>query len=464
VNRRCLAGQDTAHSNTLELIKNSNFLDTIMASQTTQSILRNGLTSPARAMMKQPAARSILKRPAALPMSPRVQVASFSVLLSPTTAQAMKSPHVHFPSPSQMAATITTYSPTSYDRGPISVSPNPLVLPGWGERVYSPSIEGFKLTAPPKVFRSLSMAYQPSPVITDFADPRSPKLQPAADITGSKAIRFAKQGPTMPSTSRNLDHSLSSYPRSPYPSAPVSPSEADVEMETRGRRSVRTRTPDANVSGSARAQARARSLEQRSMSKRNKKGLTLGGRVSTATSFTPIPSPLAQSFLSPAAATSSLNRPNKPAPLALALDADSAGSDQLSNAFWNSVTMAETNSANSAVDQPMVTALEYPESAIEYEEKIDIEIRSASQPPLMFAGADGVLFSPGLPKPRAAIDKIRASLSQALMSPGVKRTTSFARKDITAPSPNDPFAAFPSFGAALGGVGLQYPAPVVQRV
>jgi len=308
------------------------------------------------------------------------------------------------------------------------------------------------------------MAYQPSPVITDFEDPRSPKLQPATDVTGSKAsnaIRFAKmtnvQGPTKPS--RDLDMALSSYPRSPYPSAPLSPSDADSEMESRGRSWTRTRTPDENVSGPARARARARSLEQRG-NKRNKKGLTLGGRANPsngALTFTPIPSPLAQSF-SPAVTmpTSSLNRPHKPAPLAL--DADSAGSDQLSNAFWNSVTM-EAESA----DQPMVTALEYPESAIEYEEKIDIEIRSASQPPLMFAGADGVLFSPGLPKPRAAIDKIRASLSQALMSPGVKNSFgSVMRKDITAPSPNDPFAAFPSFGAALQGA-IQYPAPVVQR-
>jgi hypothetical protein len=95
----------------------------------------------------------------------------------------------------------------------------------------------------------------------------------------------------------------------------------------------------------------------------------------------------------------------------------------------------------------MVTALEYPESAVEYEEKMDIGVRSASQPSLMFAGADGVLFSPGLPNPRS---KVR-----------------FARKEVTAPSPHDPFAAFPSFGAVLEKVSMnsriQFPGPVAHK-
>jgi len=115
----------------------------------------------------------------------------------------------------------------------------------------------------------------------------------------------------------------------------------------------------------------------------------------------------------------------------------------------------------------MVTALEYPESAIEYEEKIDIGIRSASQPSLMFAGADGVLFSPGLPNPRSRVDKLRESLQQ-VMSPAMKSSfIPIARKEVTAPSPNDPFAAFPSFGAVLEQVSMdspiQFPGPVAQR-
>jgi hypothetical protein len=175
--------------------------------------------------------------------------------------------------------------------------------------------------------------------------------------------------------------------------------------------------------------------------------------------FSPAPSPLSQSFINSTAQlhTSSLNRANKPAPLALEPD-DSTGSDQLSNAFWNSVSIE-------SADESMVTALEYPESAIEYEEKIDIGMRSASQPPLMFAGADGMLFSPGLPKPHARVGQLRGSIQQ-LMSPTAKGSPfiPIARKEITAPSPNDPFAAFPSFGAVLEKAALEspirYPPPV----
>jgi hypothetical protein len=136
--------------------------------------------------------------------------------------------------------------------------------------------------------------------------------------------------------------------------------------------------------------------------------------------------------------------------------------DALTEEFWDSVSMEQ--SADSA-DEPMVTALEYPESAVEYEEKIDMVMRSASQPSLMYGGADGVVWSPALPKPGATLGRIRESL----MSPGVGksfgRTSTIVRRDFTAPSPNDPFAAFPSFGAALerGGVegAIQYPPRVV---
>jgi hypothetical protein len=136
--------------------------------------------------------------------------------------------------------------------------------------------------------------------------------------------------------------------------------------------------------------------------------------------------------------------------------------DALTEEFWHSVSLQQ--SADSA-DAPMVTALEYPESAVEYEEKLDIVMRSASQPSLMYGNADGVVWSPGLPKPGATLEKIRESL----MSPGVGRSfggmSTIVRKDFTAPTPNDPFAAFPSFAVALerGGAhgAIQYPPRVV---
>ena len=441
-----------------------------MAPQTS-SILRNGINAQRRSIMQT---KPILKRPSSLPLSPRSQTASFSVLVSPR-AQGLKSPHVHFPSsPSQLIATIVTYSPGSYDRGSISVAPNPLALPGWGERVYSPSIEGFKLSAAPKPFRTLG--YQASPVVTDFEDPRSPKLQPPAPVakkgnahTANNYVQFAAFTSTHTRTrpSRGLDKALASYPRSPYPSAPITPSEVmelgpggasaksdgDIE-EVRGRQWPTEREPSDNIpTQSERARARERSMEKR---KRNKKGLTLSGRSTLfggAASFTPIPSPLGRSIFSPAVQPSTLNRVNKPAPLAM---------DALTEEFWHSVSLQR--SVDSA-DEPMVTALEYPESAVEYEEKLDIDMRSASQPALMYGSADGTVWSPGLPKPGATLEKIRESL----MSPGVGksfgRMSTIVRKDFTAPSPNDPFAAFPSFTVALerGGVdgAIQYPPRVV---
>jgi hypothetical protein len=355
------------------------------------------LPSPARALFQgSRTMRPILKRPTPLPLSPAAPLASFSSLLSSSSHRAIKSPapHVRFPSSPSLVATISTYASDAYDRVPISISPNPVALPGWA----------------PKVFRSLSLAPQPSPVMAEFEDPRSPRLQPAADVTGAKAasaIRFAKMATTQgtPPARRiqDLEKALAPYPRSPYPSAMTH--EGDAKMGNKG--------PD-------------------------------------------FASPLSQSFAQ--LHTSSINRSKKPAPLALG--SDSADSDKLSNAFWNSVSIESAN-------EPMVTALEYPESAVEYEEKMDFGLRSASQPPLMFANAEGVLFSPGLPKPHFRVERLRESIQQ-VTSPSVKKGSfvPIARKEVTAPSPNDPFAAFPSFGAVLEKVcvesPIQYPAPVAQ--
>lgn len=423
---------------------------------TTQTI-RNGLTSPVLASMQAPRMmRPILKRPSPLPLSPPVQSSSFSSLLSPSFQKGawLTSPHVRFPSsPSQF---IGTYSSSSYDRAPISISPNPVALPGWGERVYSPSIDGFRLFAAPTVFRSISMAHQPSPVMTDFEDPRSPRLKPAADIIGSKATRFAKLATAQGSQKhiKPLEKAVLSFPRSPYPSALFT---QQTDLEERGRQLPRTAN---DIPEAARVRAHRQSRDARD-NKMDKHILTVGVR--PAHEETSVSSPLRQTFINGAPSQPpSLNRAHKPAPLAL--ESDSAGSDQLSNAFWNSVSVGPQSA-----DEPMVTALEYPESAVDYEEKMDLEVRSALQPTLMFASGDGALFSPGLPRAHARVEKLRGSI-QELKSPSAKRTsfTPIARKEITAPSPNDPFAAFPSFGAVLENAGVEgaikYPDPVVQRL
>jgi hypothetical protein len=262
------------------------------------------------------------------------------------------------------------------------------------EHTYMTSLEDFKLAAPPKPFRS--------PAITDFEDPRSPKVQPVAK---QNLLRFATftSNQTTTRQSQSLANSLASYPRSPYPSAPVVPAE------------------QANDVGSPTNRARASSLE---LPKRNKKGLTLGP--SSVAPVAPTSSTLGRSVFSP-----SINNGKKPAPLDL--------ESRLSEAFWEAVSME-------AEDEVMVTALEYPSSAVD--------------PQIMYASADGALWSPALPKPSAVVNRIRELL---LVSPG--KRSSFAgivRKDFTAPTPNDPFAAFPSFVSAMEvDSAITYPSRVV---
>lgn len=364
----------------------------------TQAILRTGIVSPTRATLKRAAStRSILKRPGSLHLSPASP--SFSVQHSPL----LRSPHVKFvPSPS-LVSTFTAHSARSYDRAPISVSPL--------ERTYLTSLEDFKLSAPPKPFRSISSAAQSSPAITDFEDPRSPKVQPAAK---QNLLRFATftSNQTVTRPSRTLASSLASYPRSPYPSAPLEQQQTnDMAVDQR---------------------ARASSLE---LPRRNKKGLTLGGPSSMIPVAAPTPSSLGRSVFSP-----SVNNNGKvPAPLDL--------ESRLSEDFWKSVHLEE--SAMSEDDEVMVTALEYPSSSVEDSHQI------------MYASADGALWSPALPKPGAAINRIRESLMSA---PG-KRSSfggNIIRKDFTAPTPNDPFAAFPSFAAAMElDSAITYPSRVV---
>jgi len=356
----------------------------------TQSILRNGILSPSRATLQRTTStRSILKRPGALPLSP------FTACLSNQHSPLLGSPHVKFqPSPS-LVSTFTTHSARSYDRAPISVSPL--------ERTYITSLDDFKLSAAPKPFRSIP-AVQNSPAITDFEDPRSPKVQPAAR---QNLLRFAaftnNKTPTRPS--KTLASSLASFPRSPYPSAPLAPSEQvnDVVIDSIAHR------------------PRASSLE---LPKRNKKGLTLDE--SSVIPIAPTPSYLGRSVFSP-----SINEDKVQAPLDL--------ESRLNEAFWNAVSLEESD------EEAMFTALEYPSSAAE--------------PQIMYGSADGAVWSPAVPKPGAAVDRIRESL----MSPSRRLSLGgFVRKDFTAPTPNDPFAAFPSFAAAMEVDGaIAYPSRVV---
>jgi len=250
--------------------------------------------------------------------------------------------------------------------------------------------------------RSSHVQFLPSPAVTEFEDPRSPKVQPAAKQNYCFLAFTSIQSVTR--SSRTLGKSIASYPRSPYPSASLVPpghyNDIDDSHTHRGRSS---------------------SLE---LPRRNKKGLTLGSSASLAVSA---PSSLGRPAFSPF-----VNEGKERAPL----DLESG----LSQAFWEALSLEE---AENSSDEVMFTALEYPPSAV--------------QPQIMYANADGALWSPALPKPGAAVDRIRESL----MSPGNRSSISrIVRQDITAPSPNDPFAAFPSFTAAMENGAIPYPSRV----
>lgn len=288
---------------------------------------------------------------------------------------------------------------------------------------YLTSLDDFKLSAPPKSFRSSISAaahqkIQNSPAITDFEDPRSPRVVQGGAHKQQNLLRFAAFTSNQTATrhSQSLANSLTSYPRSPCPSAPLGPTEEAYNAVVVG-------TDDAPTH-----RARASSLE---LPKRNKKGLTLGPSVA------PTPSSLGRSIFSPFIDEGA----KKPVPLDL--------ESRLSEAFWEAVSLEE----DCDDDEAMVTALEYPSSAA-----------TVDDPQIMYASADGALWSPALPKAGAAVNKIRESLMSA---GGASKRSSFGgsgnivRKDFTAPTPNDPFAAFPSFAAAMGSGAIAYLSRVV---
>ncbi|THU84943.1 hypothetical protein K435DRAFT_396152 [Dendrothele bispora CBS 962.96] len=117
--------------------------------------------------------RSILKRPPPLslspsdkkPLSPLVFSANLKVFVTPTgtspsapkanqktrqarnltvTVTSPTSPHVHFPPSAHLTSTFVAHSSECYDRSAIQISPNPLEIPSWGTRVYSPTTGNFR--------------------------------------------------------------------------------------------------------------------------------------------------------------------------------------------------------------------------------------------------------------------------------------------------------------------------------
>jgi hypothetical protein len=316
-----------------------------------------------------------------------------------------------------MVATFTVYSPNTYDRGPILISPTSFSDSSWANRVCSPSIDAFKLADPPTSKRA-SRKTEGSLTTPILKDPRSPRPR-VSDAT----VRFEKLSSQMPRGNRGKDDlgkALSSYPRSPYPSAPVSPafeSEEDfLEVESRGRSSRRPRQ-NSGVGERVPLLARTRSLEVETKRRNSLHSA----------------SPAAKQSLTPVQESPRVTI-TRPPPLNLTGNASTPGrSTRLSHAFWDSVSLEPQQMLSPSVVMP--------------------ETVTSHTPPLLFGGKDGTLWSPGLPKNKRADTR----LTQSLLSPTPKPRL---RKSVVAsPSPNDPFAAFPSFTIALSGasVTIAYP-------
>jgi hypothetical protein len=391
-----------------------------------QSIFR-ALKSPSRAVIIPASARSILKRPAPLPLSPNPFpfAASFSVVLS----SAKLSPHVHFPPSPAMAATFSAHSANTYDRGPIVISPSSLDMPSWGNRVHSPSAKAFKLADPPKrTPGATKIPREHNLAVPLVEDPRSPKpYQPRAGI---KFEELTLKVPRGARAKEELSRALTTYPRSPYPSAPITPTEDkenDSDTETRGR--TLSRWPNRSSRSDKHSPVpRARSLEVKHKRRQN-----IGSHVS---------SPLTQHFLSPVQESPRVTV-TKPTALNLSVDSASPQSTRLSQAFWQSVSLHE--------DGNSLSSSGYPVSAVD-----PLDSLASPAPPIMFGNKDGSLWSPGLP--RKELSRVTAEMEMSMLSPAQR--IAFSKSMVASPSPNDPFAAFPSFSVALMGVSggtIAYP-------
>ncbi|KAF8621750.1 hypothetical protein AX15_007543 [Amanita polypyramis BW_CC] len=166
--------------------------------------------------------KPILKRtsrPSPLPLSPGPFpfTTAFNAMIS------SRSPHVHFPPSPALFSTYAAHSPNSYDRGPYPISPNSNPSPLSPPHLRNGS--GFKLSDPPKrrtgraTTAATTLGHEPN--VFEEQDPRSPRptllMNLAAALSQGTKLRT------------ELGKALLAFPRSPFPSAPASPS-SDVGL------------------------------------------------------------------------------------------------------------------------------------------------------------------------------------------------------------------------------------------
>lgn len=365
------------------------------------SVLRT-VASPSRAAFKNVAApKSIMRRPATLPLSPNpIPIANtVSIIISP----APKSPHVRFPNSASLVSVFTAHSPNTYDRAAITVSPNPLALPAWGDRVFSPASGTFRSSEATKATSLnrpvLSVTFKEGDVITA---PGKAVLPPSQTKAGARFRQnLAKASKPLPRDT--MGSALTKYPRSPYPSAPME-AESEVTEQPMQRR--------ASVTGATRA-ARPASLTV----------------------------PRAGTPVVPELSVTTVNANSVLSPVPESAFVNVSPETRLSNAFWESLSMEQPKSILIKSESKPVNELDVPVSAV---------------PKFTFGTRDGALWSPGLPR--------KQPVAESLVSPSVRSAFGTVTKELMSPAPSDPFAAFPSFAAVLSmGESITYPAPVVRE-
>jgi len=354
--------------------------------------------------------------------------------------------------------------------------------------VTSPSFSGFKLSDPPKRNRTTKTS-----TVFTHQDPRSP--QPLVMQSFAAAMSIGSKPRT------ELKKALTSYPLSPYPSAPVSPAvdsdlglteakEADKPVNARGRASSAPscqRKKRSNTADGVRTVPRARKGEAKEKPQGITFQLTSSRRLAppaldlTATEINPYLTPVQETTAAedaPVTISVITVNPSEDDIDALS-DASSGESIRLSNAFWQSVSIEVEDDASPGQSNGILgfggfpesggsSEGGFPESVTGSQASEDAVMRGllfsprpgremmmprARMPPLQlerlptltFGMSDGTIWSPG------ANDSSITEESDSLLA--TSNPLMVPRNVFAAPTPNDPFAKFPSFAAVLKEAG-----------
>ncbi|KIL71183.1 hypothetical protein M378DRAFT_154668 [Amanita muscaria Koide BX008] len=289
---------------------------------------------------------------------------------------------------------------------------------------------GFKLLDPPKSKRKTAIHFQ---------DPRSPRPVLMASLNAA-ALTLG----TEPTT--ELGKALMAYPRSPYPSAPLSPERTGAMFSDDAQQQPRASLKRRHTADNA-------ILTTRNGGSNTASAVTF--QLTSSRRLAPPHLDLSAAMVEPSSNSLSPVREFEIDLTENGVDDASPESAGLSDAFWESVSLEDGALASAAAAEG--SGAGFPESvtgsqasdtedAASFLNVHDHEhalvprspVPSPMPPPaLLFGDSDGALWSPGIPREQ---DQARFTQRGFL---GIKRST------FAAPSPKDPLARFPTFALAL---------------